>query len=303
MKYVAVTLKGGLGNQMFQYAAARSLAYRSKGKLLLDISEQSVDSAMICDGIHILNLDHFNISGEFVTKEKYKYLFSPSRLNRFWKALVKLKLTRNWKFITEPAEFYRKFDPDLYDLTTRDNVWLLNGFWQNAGYFSDITSLLRKEFALREALAEQNRILEQEILATQSVGIHIRRGDMVKVPIVNESFGVLGLDYYYEAVRKLADAIDHPHFFVFSDEPEWAENNFKIASPTTIVKQNNVNQAYLDLHLMSKCKHHILANSTFSWWAAWLGQTPAQRVIAPQKPFRTFDIPISEYYLPGWETI
>lgn len=302
-KSVIVSLNGGLGNQMFQYAAARSLTYRNHCRLFVDISNYSFEPSVVNVGTRFFSLLHFNIMGKAVTKEDFQYLFTSGKKNKLWKFLVKLRLVADWKFISEPADNYWKFDPEFYALTTRDNIWLADGFWQNPRYFSDIVPFIQKEFTLREALNNENLALENEITECQSVSIHIRRGDMVHVPVVKDTFGVLDLDYYHKAVKIMAAQRDQPHFFIFSDDPFWVEDSFKIDYPTTVVKLNPVDKDYLDLNLMSKCKNHIIANSTFSWWGAWLGKTPSQKVIAPKKPFRSFDIPIDEYYPPDWVTI
>ncbi|MBT9150861.1 MAG: O-antigen biosynthesis glycosyltransferase WbnK [candidate division WS2 bacterium] len=121
------------------------------------------------------------------------------------------------------------------------------------------------------------------------MSLHIRRGDYVFNLHTNQFHGTCDLDYYFRCVEYLTTKVKNPHFFIFSDEPEWARNNLKLSYPTTLVDHNEADKNYEDLRLMSQCKYHIIANSTFSWWGAWLSQNPEKIVFAPKRWLKSDD--------------
>jgi hypothetical protein len=123
-------------------------------------------------------------------------------------------------------------------------------------------------------------------LACESVSLHIRRGDFVSNRKTNEIHGVLPLEYYYEAIRLITNQVRNPEFFIFSDDIPWVRENLLVPKKVNFVEHPTSNRDYEDLILMSNCKHHIIANSSFSWWGAWLSQNPVKRVIAPREWYR-----------------
>jgi hypothetical protein len=303
MKLIVVTLTGGLGNQLFQYAVARSISYRNSYTLLIDTTNyldvNNIDP--LC--ARKPGLQNFAFLGKFVTKMNFPYLYGNRYLKKAWSILQKYKLLKNWIFINENEEEYWKFNSDLYNLNTDCNVWLTYGFWQNMKYFMEIDQILRKEIVPIKPSDRENQYLEMQIKTSNSVSIHIRRGDMASISEVNRVFGVLSLDYYKNAISYITSRVEKPHFFIFSDDPEWSKNNIKLDYPTTYLDNNGFDRDYMDLYLMSCCQHQIISNSTFSWWAAWLGKKEGQIVIAPRKPFKSIDIPVSEYYPIDWRLL
>jgi hypothetical protein len=178
------------------------------------------------------------------------------------------------------------YNPDI--LKTPKSVYLV-GYWQSEQYFKDIESLLRREFTFKTAPDAKNAHPVALIQSVQAVSVHIRRGDYVANPHTHEFHGSVSLEYYHIAADKIAQAVTDPHFFVFSDEPEWAQEHLKLNYPTTFMAVSGQGKDYEDLRLMSLCKHHIIANSSFSWWGAWLSINPNKVVFAPTRWFNQLD--------------
>ena len=173
-----------------------------------------------------------------------------------------------------------QFDPTI--MSIGDTVYL-DGYWQNEKYFKKIEDVIRKEFVARDVMGDEDKAVAQSITNAKSISVHIRRSDYVTNPKTNAVHGTCGIDYYLHATKLIATKIPNPHFFVFSDDHEWVKNNITFAHPTTYVAHNGADKNYQDLRLMSMCRHNIIANSSFSWWSAWLNTNPKKIVIAPQR--------------------
>jgi Glycosyl transferase family 11 len=178
------------------------------------------------------------------------------------------------------------FDPRI--LSLHDGV-CLHGYWQSEKYFSDVADIIRREFQVKLPATGPDEKLRETVASTDSVSVHFRRGDYAANPVSNRIHGVLPLDYYRRCVQELTKTVRAPHFFVFSDEPQWVRDHLRLSYPTTIVEhQVNGSGAHADikdLRLMSQCKHHIIANSSFSWWGAWLSPHQNKMVFAPRQWF------------------
>lgn len=274
---IIVTLTGGLGNQMFQYATARRLAEQHSTILKLDISgfEQYK--------LHRYSLHCFHIWEYLATDNEIKNICGENNLFRkaSKKILSKLKNLpyHKPKILTEK---YFHFDPKILDAP---NNILLNGYWQSEKYFSDIPDILRRELVIKYQQDLMSAKFAEQIQKTESVSLHVRRTDYVNNSLTNQIHGTCDKEYYTQAVKYIGDRISDPHFFIFSDEPDWARDNLKLGYPTTIVDCNDASRNYEDLRLMSSCKHNIIANSSFSWWGAWLNQNNHKIVIAPKHWF------------------
>jgi len=141
--------------------------------------------------------------------------------------------------------------------------------------------MLRKELTVRLDQDPQSREVAARVLHTQSVSIHVRRADYVADAATYHTHGTCSRDYYDQCVCLIAERVKDPHFFVFADDFAWARKNLQFKHPTTFVTHNGAARDYEDLRLISTCKHHIIANSSFSWWGAWLNNNPAKIVFAP----------------------
>ncbi|MCC6447868.1 MAG: alpha-1,2-fucosyltransferase, partial [Chitinophagaceae bacterium] len=174
------------------------------------------------------------------------------------------------------------FDENI--LKTPSDVYL-EGYWQTEKYFKEISDILRKEFTFKIPPSEANQRMLDTIRLHNSVSIHIRRTDYITDPASSKDMGFCDIPYYKRAVSYLAERVADPHFYVFSDDMNWVRSNFALNFPVTYVDLNNADTNYEDMRLMSSCKHNIIANSTFSWWGAWLNSSEKKIVIAPKKWF------------------
>ncbi len=263
---------GGLGNQMFQYAVARSLAYKMKTDFKMDIS--------LFDDypLHNYSLTVFNILENYVTKKD---------LRRFRvfnnRSISKLKpfLLRSLKYSFYPEKEQFSFDSEI---TKTIGHLYLTGYWQNPKYFEDIEEIIRKDFTIKTKPEGKNLEFLSKIQNCNSIAIHIRRGDYISDSETYKKHGdICSLAYYSKGIQMMKDKVEEPNFFVFSDEPEWAKKHLKIDCPCFFISHNNPSKGFEDLRLMRNCKHFIIANSSFSWWGAWLSNNPQKIVISPQK--------------------
>ena len=272
---VIVRLNGGLGNQLFQYAMGRAVARRHGTTLRLDIEplEQSP--------LRSFSLHHFNIVAEQATEQQRMEV--SGRALRGWRRSLATRLQRRRPYFKRPTVSEKQdfaYDPNLEKL--RRNVYLV-GYWQNPRYFQGIRELLREELSLKEPLAAPNADLLEHIQSTQAISLHVRRGDYASDAHTRQFHGLCSLTYYAAAVAKISELAPAPHFFIFSDDTDWVRRNLVMDFPTTHVIGNDAKHDYEDFWLMSQCKHHIIANSSFSWWAAWLHDDGQKAVIAPAR--------------------
>lgn len=276
---------GGLGNQMFQYAAARRLAYIHKTDLKLDIS--SYQSYRLRD----FQLKNFKIKAMVATNEEIKsFIQVPS--NIVDKALFLLFPFFQKKSKNHYEETFYHFDPNVLRLP--DNTYL-SGYFHSEKYFIDIINIIRKELVLKIRLGKKNLNILKKIRSTNSTSIHVRRGDFATNPSTRSLHGLYELDYLKRAVSIIKNKVYLPHFYVFSDDIRWAIKNLKIGYPIVYVSNSSGRGECKDLQLMSSCKHNIIVNSTFGWWGAWLNKNENKMVITPKKwynndPVDTYDL-------------
>jgi len=305
---IIVKLIGGLGNQMFQYAAGRSLAHYLNTEFKLDISafEHYPD--------RFYALGNFRIQENFASPKDIYYLSgrpkttSQKLLHRtngvltsfFSKFGIEAFRFKQRNSTHQPHLFIEPhFHFDQNFLNLQDNVYL-DGYWQSERYFKDIEEIISKEFTVKEPLAGKNLELGNKIHSCESVSLHIRRGDYVSDPKMAKIHGVSPLEYYYTAIQNLTDHLTDPHFFIFSDDPKWVDNNLHIPHPFTLVYHNGPEAAHEDLRLMSFCKNHIIANSSFSWWGAWLSPNSDKIVITPKRWFNSDGYKTKDLIPDGW---
>jgi hypothetical protein len=270
---IIVRLAGGMANQMFPYAIGRHLAHKLGTELKLDISGFHVYKNRKDIAFRRYALDVFNIVASFATPEEIKSL--TVREKNLFERLFKKKAGYPNSYVKEQQ---RHFDPSILDL--KGDLYL-EGNWNSPKYFDDIDHIIRNDFTFRQPPLEINLELIDRILSLNAVSIHVRRGDYVWNTKVNSYHGLCGLEYYQRAAKHIADHVESPHFFIFSDDTAWVHQNMHLDGPTTIVDQNSPMQGHEDMRLMSLCHHNIIANSGFSWWAAWLNQHPGKIVVAP----------------------
>lgn len=267
---IIINLKGGLGNQLFQYSCARSIAIRNKDILKLDTTGYSQHNGI--DTIRHYALSPFNIKEEFATPEEIKKLKYPYGIISKGIRLFKSKILRqfnigyNNKILKKRKSFY------------------LDGFFNTEKYFYDNRNVILDDLKLRSGLGvTAKKILDNISKSANSVSLHIRRGDYVNDRITNRFHGTCSIDYYKKAIDFLINKIGNDiTIFIFSDDIAWAKENVIFPYPLIFVSSPEIPD-YEELILMSKCKHNIIANSSFSWWGAWLNENDGKIVIAPKR--------------------
>lgn len=261
-------LRGGLGNQMFSYAFYIKLKCNFRfSHIVLEPSH--------CFTVH-QGYELPDVFTEVETKRTYKYyrrihkLFSVYFTKIFFKVI---KETCNWDFSGYLTSSYYPFL--VYD-----------GFWQSEKYFSSLKNEIINKFRFNDSLLNSNtRWLSEALSQENSVSIHIRRGDYLEL---EEFRNICTIDYYRKAVSLIESRVHNPVFYVFSNDLKWVKDNLTFAD-FNHVDWNNDRDSWQDMYLMTKCKHNIIANSSFSWWGAWLNENPDKMVIAPSRWFNSID--------------
>ena len=282
---VTIKLKGGLGNQMFQYALGRTIAQRRGTSIALDVSSYRYDK------LREYSLGIFRIAEKFGD-------FPRRGLAR----ALGLRLSRNLGRLRVPGFTYvlteKKFSFDPTVLDAPRDVYL-DGYWQSEKYFKEIEHIIREEFALNSTMGNVQKLAER-IQSTESVCVNVRRGDYVSLPSSIAFHGFVGTEYYAESIKVIHARVANPTVFVFSDEIGWCIDNLRFDCPTTFVGHDYAGEKFREyLYLMSLCKHFIIPNSSFAWWGAWLSNTKGI-VVAPKKWFNTTELDTSDLIPTGW---
>jgi hypothetical protein len=274
---VITNICGGLGNQMFQYAIGRATALRLNMPLKVDVSSFSIRK--IHQGFELTRV--FSCAPEVVGVEDMRAVlgWQTSLVVRRLVLRRQMATFRRKEFVVEP---YFHFWKEI--LNVSGNCYL-QGYWQSEKYFSEAATKIRKDFVFCKPLENQSLNLARQISKVNSVSLHVRRGDYANNPLTTSVHGLCSLDYYMAAIKYITERVQEPRFFIFSDDIEWVKNNLKLSWPCEYVDCNRKDQSYNDMRLMSMCKHNIIANSSFSWWGAWLNPNLYKIVIAPNKWF------------------
>jgi hypothetical protein len=277
---IITKLKGGLGNQMFQYATGFAVATKNQTIHKIDISGY--------DDIHITNSDtprKFGLSIFKITSpialsdeiEKAKYPFNI--LSKAWRFFKQKILKQN----------YTDYNPKLFKKISKESDFYLDGFFQSEKNFAEFAPQIRQEFTFKkEFFDEKIKQLAEVMQKENSVSIHVRHGDYLNDKKTNKYHGVLSVEYYEDAIELITEKIHKqkniakntpPVFYIFTDDEKWTDKNF----PTFTNISKNYFKDHEEMYLMTQCKHHIIANSSFSWWGAWLNKNSDKIVIAPTK--------------------
>lgn len=268
---VIVRIKGGIGNQLFEYAAARRMAVKNNAELAVDnLSGFARDIAYR----RTCQLHHFRIPARLATRAER---LQP--LERFRRALLKFK---SWKVEFSAKKYLEQegadFDERIIDYRVNDTV-ILDGYWQSERYFNDIQQIIREDLAIIPPSDKINQDVAKHIQQRKAVAVHVRFFDTPREGGSNNASN----DYYNRAIDKMETLVPNAHYYIFSDLP--AEARLRIPLPDeriTLVAHNQGDAlAYADLWLMTQCQHFIIANSTFSWWGAWLAHHQGKKIIAP----------------------
>lgn len=264
---IIVALKGGTGNQLFQYAFGRALAIKNHDTLKLDLT--TLKNAEAVGNIHrAYNLGAFNIAATTASTEDITSLKpTPS----FVSILLRKLQNRVWGDTTV------RYNPALLEKT---GDMYLDGYWQSPLYFNAIRTELLRELTLQSPMSAAAENYATQIKSTNAVALHVRRGDYIKNPNVERQFGTCTLTYYKAAMAEIEKTLPNPTYFIFSDDLPWVQENLPVGDTAVFVTGDGMSDVE-DLMLMSLCEHNIIANSSFSWWGAWLNQNPNKLVIAP----------------------
>lgn len=272
---VIVQIKGGLGNQLFQYAAGKSLAVHNNTELKLDIS--AYENITENTTYRRFELPYFNIDNICIA--------SHAEINQFKSQHLILKLFEKFLKLRHKRKVYKEgfFCMDTNFFKAISNIYL-QGYWQSEKYFIQYEKDIRKSFTIQENFTQHLSIKATLIKNQPCIAVHIRRGDYVQ-PTLQEYHGLLDASYYKTAINYLLSIIPEAKLYFFSDDPVWVKENIQVQSDFEFISGNLTRNHIEDFYLMSQCKYNIIANSSFSWWAAWLNNNPNKIVIAPKKWF------------------
>lgn len=276
---IVVQLLGGLGNQMFQYACGRALALRTGKKLYLDLRHYAVDSQRFYE------LDKLNIQATGIIR-------SMDEMQQIGLSLGIERLSI-WK------ERHFNFDPAVIAL--HDNVILAEGYWQSEKYFQDFSENICDELSPSlEQLSSESLRMGIRMRKYPAVAVHVRRGDYIQK---STSHGILSMDYYRRAISYIGQRVADARFYIFSDDADWCKQQFATLPNSQVVDHTCGKGSQEDLWLMSQCNHNIIANSTYSWWGAWLNTNPNKIVVTPERWFAGLVNDTPDLRLESWITL
>ncbi len=267
---ITVYLNGGLSNQMFNYAAARALAVKYQTEVRLDLrwfdQEFGPGSTQ-----RFYELEAFTFP---------RRTYRASKIERFLQRQNVLPVFRenNFNVVTGVSDSIN-YDPSFESVPDGARLY---GYFHSYKYFQNIEDIIRQDFEwVKPARGKNKKLLDKIIADRSSVSVHIRRGDYVHHPVMAKVHGALSINYYMEALGLVKKSIKNPHLYVISDDPDWCKQHIKLPAPTTYVDHNS--DGTEDMRLMKSCRHNILANSSFSWWSAWLNTNPKKIIVAPKQ--------------------
>ncbi len=274
-----VNIIGGIGNQMFQYAFALSLKHiYPNEEVMLDITH--FKGYALHNGFEIeKNFGSLLPYAKGKDLVKLTYYAPNYKVSRVLRKLLGYRKTE----YKEPRLF--TFWQEALD---KKGGCYYEGSWQNEKYFKEIESLIREAFTFKQPLEEKNKDLLNQIISTESVSIHVRRGDYLKDPTYE---GICDLPYYENSIAYIKERVENPHFYIFSNDAKWCEENIApLCENYTVIDWNGGKKSWADMLLMSKCNHNIIAHSSFSWWAAWLNNHKDKIVVSPRGWFNREDV-------------
>jgi hypothetical protein len=285
--FLEVKFKGGLGNQLFQYATARCLSVRNRtSQLLFNTDNYRIDAFGRDFG-----LTNFRVKGRVIHSGLAKKIFQKG--TKYNKIVSLLPL---YSGIEEEGLRLHRFPTRLRLLSS------LSGYWQSEYYFKEIRELLVEEVVPRQIPPfpgwMEGSGSDEWVAGSETVAVHIRRTDY----LVENGFGSLPVRYYQEAIESIRSRVERPVFVFFSDDLDWCRGHFR-ESGFRFCDDRDWQADYLQLFLMSRCKHQIIANSSFSWWGAWLNANPDRCVIRPERPFLDDSLRYESYYPSDWTAL
>ena len=282
---IRIKLTGGLGNQMFQFATGFAIAKKNNVRLSLDLNY--INRRQLFNGFELEKVFNIYSKVSFLNKA-----LSFQSIN-FKEILNKIDVTfYNFK---EPHFHYTS---KILDIPKHS---FLDGYWQSELYFKDYSKEIKKIFNFSDKLDEQNELISNDINQSNSISIHIRRGDFLLKR--NDNHYVNLKEYYLKAINESSKFFKNPKYFIFTDDPSWVTDNFVLDHSYFIVPVNQGTKSFYDMHLMSLCKSNIIANSSFSWWGAWLNSKKDKIIYAPKNWFKDKSISTDDLIPNSWNVI
>jgi len=273
---VTVRLKGGMGNQMFQYAFGQGMASRLGTELQIDLS-LLLDRARGKDHVYRdFDLTIFKLQPKFAANPNWLRVLYKSKSSKIG------KLTRNWvargqQYVKEPH-----FHVDNALIQQPSDNTLYEGWWQSQKYFEHVADNIQQSFEFVDEILPESQSLLKSIQSVNSICLNVRRTDFLKTSNLNTT----NKDYFINAAHEMAQQVEAPHFFIFSDDVEWCAANLVLPYATTVVSHAHKGRKFGNyMQLMKACKHFIIPNSSYAWWAVWLNENDDKKVIAPKKWF------------------
>jgi hypothetical protein len=288
-KTITVNIIGGLGNQMFQYAFGFAASKENNAKIKLEVSGFNAHDE------RYYALDLFNIEENLELKSKYNFLLN--KINSKHNSLLSKASSKLLRWLLRLTKFYFQereefvFDHSVFSIITDTYFY---GYWQNEKYFKKYRKELLDIFKLKD-IHSQTQVYQQKINESESVSLHIRRGDYI-----NSVHDTCDIEYYKKAVLEILKTNKKAHFFIFSDDMHWVKNNLDFIDHKTLVVLESEIPDHEEMYLMTQCKHNIIANSSFSWWGAWLNQNSDKKVIAPKKWFKSSTLNTNDLIPASW---
>ena len=282
---IRIKLTGGLGNQMFQFAIGFAIAKKNDVRLSLDLNY--INRRQLFNGFELEKVFNIYSKVSFLNKA-----LSFQSIN-FKEILNKIDVT-----------FYNFKEPHFHYTSKILNIpkhSFLDGYWQSELYFKHYSKEIKKIFNFSDKLDEQNELISNDINQSNSISIHIRRGDFLLKR--NDNHYINLKEYYLKAINESSKFFKNPKYFIFTDDPSWVTDNFVLDHSYFIVAVNQGAKSFYDMHLMSLCKSNIIANSSFSWWGAWLNNNKDKIIYAPKDWFKDKSISTDDLIPNSWNII
>lgn len=289
---IVVQLQGGLGNQMFQYAFGRSLSLSMNVPLKLDLSFLQNKSGSHTKRDYELDVFMLNVA---IASDAELKRFARIHNNKLLRKIHhRIPLTKYNRYIEPRFSFIPHLETQVKDDT------LLIGFWQSEKYFLEHEDMIRKDFTFRAPFDAKNAQWEKLIRESDAISLHVRRGDYITNAAASSYHGTSDISYYRKAFDRIAGGLENAKLFIFSDDPDWVREHIRFDVETHVIDNNTGKSSFHDMHLMSLCRHHIIANSSFSWWGAWLNSSKDKIVVAPERWFAKGDIDTRDLIPASW---
>lgn len=288
---IYMRLKGGMGNQMFQYATGLAIARQAGTGLTLDLSNLLYRNKGKDFVYRKYDLDVFRVTPTFLTSPEVLTPIMNLRVKPLSK-VVRRFVTRGIPVINEKHFHY---DPELVPSAKEGAIY--EGWFQSPRYFTEVEQEVRATFRFRHDIIPESRELLSRIQGTNAICLNVRRTDFLKVDTLNAT----NLDYFLRGAAYLAERVSNPYFYVFSDDVAWCRENIKLSHPTEFVGHEHKGFKFGNyLQLMTNCRHFLIPNSSFAWWATWLNTNPDKLVVAPKMWFTDPEIDTRDLVPDRW---